>query len=92
MQKFSSAGAPPPDSCASCNWGQIRLQISIILRQQGAPPPDPQNSPPHCEFLATRLMIVLASNTHIDFALSPCLSTTCVNVIKHAGAVKMKPD
>ena len=25
------------------------------FRALGAPPPDPQNSPPHCEFLATRL-------------------------------------
>ena len=25
------------------------------FRALGAPPPDPHNSPPHCEFMATRL-------------------------------------
>ena len=47
--KFSSAGgsAPRPPS----------------LRQLGASPPDPPNSPPHCEFLATRLLEAKAKDT-----------------------------
>ena len=39
---------------ASGSWG-LRPQTLIGLRRLGAPPPDPLNSPPHCEFLATRL-------------------------------------
>ena len=31
------------------------------FRALGAPPPDPRNSPPHCEFLATRLSMFLVT-------------------------------
>ena len=41
---------------ASDGWG-LRPQTPIGRRRLGAPPPDPQNSPPHCEFLATRLRL-----------------------------------
>ena len=67
MQNFRALGAPPPDPLppvaggfapkppASGVWG-LRPQTPIGLWRLGAPPPDPQNSP-HCEFLATRLII-----------------------------------
>ena len=66
MQNFRVLGAPPPDPVppaaggfapkppASGSWG-LRPQTPIGLRRLGALPPDPPNSPPHCEFLATRL-------------------------------------
>ena len=66
--KFSSAGAPPPDPRASGGWGLYPQTPS--LRQLGASPPDPHwppaaggsasrppKQPPHCEFLATRLLV-----------------------------------
>ena len=49
-----AAGGFAPKPPASGGWG-LRPQTPIGLRRLGAPPPDPQNSPPHCEFLATRL-------------------------------------
>ena len=55
MQNFRALGAPPPDPRASGGWGLCPQTPS--LRRLGASPPDPQNSPPHCEFLATRLNV-----------------------------------
>ena len=55
MQNFRVLGAPPPDPRASGGWGLCPQTPS--LWQLGAPPPDPPNSPPHCEFLATRLNV-----------------------------------
>ena len=49
-----AAGGFAPKPPASGGWG-LRPQTPIGLRRLGAPPPDPQNSPPHCEYLATRL-------------------------------------
>ena len=46
--KFSSAGGPAPRP--------------PCLRRLGALPPNPQNTPPHCEFLATRLRQTTWSN------------------------------
>ena len=54
MQNFRALGAQPPDPRASGGWGLCPQTPS--LRRLGASPPDPQNSPPHCEFLATRLI------------------------------------
>ena len=67
MQNFRALGAPPPDSRASGGWGLCPQTPS--LRQLGASPPDPHwppaaggsalrppKQPPHCEFLATRLV------------------------------------
>ena len=51
-----AAGGFAPKPPASGGWG-LRPQTPIGLRRLGAPPPDPQNSPPHCEFLATRLPV-----------------------------------
>ena len=53
MQNFRALGALPPDPCASGGWGLCPQTPSLL--QLGAEPPDPQNSFPHCEFLATRL-------------------------------------
>ena len=50
-----AAGGFAPKPPASGSWG-LRPQTPIGLRRLGAPPPDPPNSPPHCEFLATRLV------------------------------------
>ena len=68
MQNFRALGAPPPDPRASGGWGLCPQTPS--LRQLGASPPDPHWPPaaggsaprppkqsPHCEFLATRLLI-----------------------------------
>ena len=68
MQNFRALGAPPPDPRASGGWGLCPQTPS--LQQLGASPPDPHwhpaaggsaprppNSPPHCEFLATRLFV-----------------------------------
>ena len=52
-----AAGGFAPKPPASGGWG-LRPQTPIGLRRLGAPPPDPQNSPPHCEFLATRLAMI----------------------------------
>ena len=49
-----AAGGFAPKPPASSGWG-FRPQTPIGLWRLGAPPPDPQNSPPHSEFLATRL-------------------------------------
>ena len=54
MQNFRALGAPPPDPHASGGWGLCPQ--TPTLRRLGASPPDPQNSPPDCEFLATRLI------------------------------------
>ena len=72
MQNFRAPGASPPDPRASCSGGfapkppasgggGLRPQTPIGLRRLGAPPPDPKNSPPQCEFLATRLLQVMTS-------------------------------
>ena len=66
MQSFRALRAPPPDPVppaaggfapklpTSGGWG-LRPQTPIGLLRLGAPLPDPQISPPHCKFLATRL-------------------------------------
>ena len=57
MQTFRALGAEPPDPRASGGWGQSSQTSPIGLRRLGAKPPDPPNSPPHREFLATRLLV-----------------------------------
>ena len=52
-------------------WG-LRPRTLNGLRQLGAMPPDPQHTPPHCEFLATRLSSLnLGKNIHFDFRRRP---------------------
>ena len=51
MQNFQALGAPPLDPRASGGWG-LCPQTPNSLWRLGAPPPDPQNSPRNCEFLA----------------------------------------
>ena len=71
MQNFRALGAPPPEPRASGGWGLCPQTPS--LRRLGASSPDPHWSPaaggsaprppkqpPHCEFLATRLFVLLA--------------------------------
>ena len=72
--KFSSAWAPPPDPRASGGWGLcpqappasgswgLRPQTPIALRRLGAPVPDQKHTAPHCEFLATRLLVFIILN------------------------------
>ena len=78
MQNFRVLGAPPPGPRASGGWGlcpqnpslrrwELRLQTPIGIRRLGAPPPEPQNSPPHCEFLATRLREFTKLPTGLSF-------------------------
>ena len=68
MQNFRALGAPPPDPRASGGWGLCPQ--TPCLRQLGASPPDPHwppaaggsaprppTQPPHCEFLATRMVM-----------------------------------
>ena len=70
MQIFRALGAPPPDPRASGGWRLCPQTPS--LRRLGASPPDPHwplaaggsaprppKQPPHCEFLATRLNLIL---------------------------------
>ena len=45
----SAAGGFAPKPPASSGWG-LRPQTPIGLRRLGAPPPDPQNSPPIANF------------------------------------------
>ena len=45
MQNFQALGAPPPRTLASGGWG-LCPQTPNSLRRLGAPPPDPQTSPP----------------------------------------------
>ena len=61
-------GAPPPDPRAYGGWGLcphtpkplaaggLRLQTPIGLRRLGGSAPRHPKQPPHCEFLATRLI------------------------------------
>ena len=51
MQNFQALGALSPNPRASGGWG-LCPQTPNSLRLLGAPPPDPQNSPLNCEFLA----------------------------------------
>ena len=75
MQTFRALGAPPPDPRASGGWE--RSPQTPRLRQLGASSPDPrwppaaggsaprpQDSPPHCEFLTTRLGVRLSAGLH----------------------------
>ena len=65
MQNFRALGAQPPDPRASGGWG-LRSQTPIGLRRLGALPPDPQTAPPpHCDFLATRLLVSHAYFTYL---------------------------
>ena len=54
MQNFQALGAPPPNPRVSGGW-EFCPQTPNSLRLLGALPPDPQNSPLNCEFLATCL-------------------------------------
>ena len=76
MQNFRALVAPPPDPHASSGWGLcpqtpslrrlgLRPQTPIGLRRLGAPSPDPQNSLPHSEILATRLIQLRPSSIKI---------------------------
>ena len=63
-----AAGGFAPRLPASGERG-LRSQSSKGLPQMGAPPPDPQNSFPHCEFLATRLLTSANVKTWFEFDL-----------------------
>ena len=52
MKNFQALGAPPLDPVPPA----VFAPAPIGLRRLEAPPPDPKISPPHCEFLATRLI------------------------------------
>ena len=51
-----AAGGFAPKPPVSGGWG-LRPQAPIGLWRLRAPLPDPQDSPLHCEFLATRLLL-----------------------------------
>ena len=54
MQNFQALGAPPPDPVPPA--AGVFAPAPIGLRRLEAPPQDPKIIPPHCEFLATRLV------------------------------------
>jgi len=73
-RKNSRGLGAPPDPLASGGWGfcpkplasdgwGLRPQTPIGFRRLEAPPPDPRNSaPPHDEFLATHLALIMFKN------------------------------
>ena len=63
-----AAGGFAPNPPASGSWG-LRPHTPIGLRWLGAPPPDPPNSPLHCEFLATRLTAAATKSYYVVSAL-----------------------
>ena len=78
MQNFRALGLRPQAPVPPAGWGlcprtpslwrwELRLQTPIGIRRLGAPPPEPQNSPPHCEFLATRLREFTKLPTGLSF-------------------------
>ena len=64
-----AAGGLAPKPPASGSWG-LRPQTPIGRRRLGAPPPDPQTSPPHCEFLATRLSSAKLLSNLLNLSIS----------------------
>ena len=56
--KFSSAGGSAPRPPCLCWLGALPSDPHWSLAAGGSAP-DPQNSPLHCEFLATRLALVI---------------------------------
>ena len=76
----SAAGGFAPKPPASGGWGPCP-QTPIGLRRLGAPPPDPQNSPPHCEFLATRLVIYHGQYVKIVLLRLEC-TNKCFAILK----------
>ena len=67
---------------ASGGWG-LRPQTPIGLQRLGAPLPDPQNSPLHCEFLATRLTQIFTLNPKPTPNLTQTLTLTLKKQIKN---------
>ena len=65
MENIRALGALPPDPRASGGWG-LCPQTPSLRRPQ-----TPKTSPPHCEFLATRLIkLMLVSNKKANFITS----------------------
>ena len=58
----------------------------------GAPPPDPQDSSPHCEFLATRLlhMVLLISMICLTVTMIYKKNLTTSNQARYFNKVKNK--
>ena len=56
-QNFQALGVSPPSPRASGGWQASPQDLQWSLAA-GAPPPHPQNSPSHCEFLATGLFLI----------------------------------
>ena len=92
MQNFRALEPPPPDFRATGRW-RLCPQTPSLRRlgsslpdfqwspEAGAPLPDPQNSPLHCEFLATRLLTYANVKTWFKFDLQ-------INRAERAGQFK----
>ena len=72
----------PVKSCLHCQFlrhvlkaFKLSLKLSCFCKKMqnfralGAPPPDPPKQPPHCEFLATRLLVRYASKIELKYGM-----------------------
>ena len=79
MQNFRALGAPPPEHRASGGWGLCPQTPS--LRQLGASPPDPPNSPPIANFWLRACICKLLDVNNILTILRKAVPLNAINSI-----------